>query len=583
MKFERKSHSFRSQLLRVTSIFILIPLLLFIGVFQNLKGIISKQYSQAAQNSVVAIGNNIDYILKDVEELSNTMLTNRDMMKAIKNGDTDQLKAHLYNHYLSNLHIEGIYLITSSGYHYRGNQFSDGVKSFPRESLQDTTGEIIWLPTRDKPVKLLSGTVIKKYLSMGRKIVDVNSLQELGYMSIELDAGTLTEAFSVTKENQSRIFVCNSQGTIITSSDNDFTPLDKSKDVYFQNMIDGENVSYKRYKEQGKKYVAIYASLNNGTWYIVQTIPEAILYADIGRMQLYVFAGFALLLAAIFTLLTIYSRRVTKPIEKMRQQMKEVEEGNMNVRVESNAYNELDDLSDSFNHMVGKIQTLMEENVLAEQNKNEMELEVLHAQINPHFLYNTLNTIRWMAKIKKEDRISDALVALVKLLRVSISFGKNMIYLEEEIGYIENYLLIQKLRFNQLFEVHIDIQEEHKKINIPKLILQPIVENSLIYGIDEADERIAPIIIRIWTRKQADYIQIILEDNGDGIAPEILDHILKKDKDINRFSKVGLNNVNQRIKMHLGEDYGLKIISNPGMGTRVTISVPDNTEQREEV
>jgi two-component system sensor histidine kinase YesM len=226
--------------------------------------------------------------------------------------------------------------------------------------------------------------------------------------------------------------------------------------------------------------------------------------------------------------------------------------------------------------MVNQIKRLMEDIVAVEHNKNELELEVLHAQINPHFLYNTLNTIRWMAKIKGEDSISDALVALVKLLRVSISFGNNMIMLQEEIQYIENYILIQRLRFNQLFEIHYNIKEEHKGLNIPKLILQPIVENSLIYGIDEAEKREEPIIIQIYTREKPDCIEIVVEDNGRGIEKDVLDNIFKQDQNINRFSKVGLNNVNQRLKLYLGTEYGLRIVSKVGVGTTVIISVPNN-------
>jgi two-component system sensor histidine kinase YesM len=278
----------------------------------------------------------------------------------------------------------------------------------------------------------------------------------------------------------------------------------------------------------------------------------------------------------LFYVVLIYTRKITKPIEVMMLQMKEVEAGNLDVRVESYVYNELDNLSESFNQMVNQIKRLMEDIVAVEHNKNELELEVLHAQINPHFLYNTLNTIRWMAKIKGEDSISDALVALVKLLRVSISFGNNMILLEDEIQYIENYILIQRLRFNQMFEIHYNIKEEHKQLNIPKLILQPIVENSLIYGIDEAEKREEPIIIDIFTREQNGRIEIVVKDNGNGIEKDVLDKIFKQEQNINRFSKVGLNNVNQRLKLYLGDEYGLQIVSTVGVGTTVIISVPNN-------
>lgn len=578
MRMKDRKHSFRKQFLKATSIFIMVPLIIFLVVFQSLKGTISEQYGDDAKQSVIAIGNNMDYILQDVENLSNSILFNHELIEALKKGEKEQIVDRLYSYYISNFHIDGIYMITPSGYQYVGAEFQNGIKSFPRNELTNTTGEIVWFSTIQKQVNILSGRMTKEYFSMGRKIIDVNSLKELGYMNIEVDESMLSEAFSNLQEEDSRMFVCDSAGNIITSSDDEFTPIDRRKTSYFNTMVEDDNPNFASYSENGRKYVAIYSSFNNGQWHIVKTVPESVLYAQINKIQWYVVIGGGVFLLLMFFASAAYSKRITKPIEKMMRQMKKVEAGNLNVKVESNVYNELDDLSDSFNHMVKHIQELMDEIVAVERNKNELELEVLHAQINPHFLYNTLNTIRWMAKIKGEDSISDALVTLVKLLRVSISFGKNMILLQDEISYIENYLFIQRLRFNQLFEVCYDIKEEHKKINIPKLILQPIVENSLIYGIDEAEVREEPIIIQIFTRDKGDHIEIVVKDNGNGIEKEVLDNIFNQDVDINRFSKVGLNNVNQRLKMYLGEEYGLQIISDKDVGTTVIISVPNNAK-----
>ncbi len=537
---------------------------------------LNKQYGESEKQSVEVIGNNIDYILNSVENLSNSIISNQELIDSIKNGEKEQLVEKLYSFYISSNNIEGIYVITPSGYLQVGAELQDGVKSFPRFELDRTTGEIIWFPTMEKNVKILSGSMAKRYFSMGRKIIDIYSLKELGFLSIEVDESVLTGSFSDLSEDDSRVFICDNLGNIIASSDDDYTPIDSNNSSYYNTMIADDNANYVSFVENGKKYVAIYSSFNYGKWYVVKTIPEDVLYADVNKMQFYSIIGIIIPLLIMINAIVIYTRKITKPIEVMMLQMQEVEAGNLNVQVESNVFNELDDLSESFNHMVNQIKKLMEDIVKVEQNKNELELEVLHAQINPHFLYNTLNTIRWMAKIKGEDSIADALIALVKLLRVSISFGNNMITLEEEIQYIENYILIQKLRFNQLFEIHYDIKEEHKKLNIPKLILQPIVENSLIYGIDESEKREEPIIIDIFTREKEEFVEIVVKDNGNGIKPEILNNIFKQESNINRFSKVGLNNVNQRLKLYLGEEYGLQIVSALNEGTTVIIRVPKN-------
>jgi two-component system sensor histidine kinase YesM len=577
MKVIKEKHSFRKQFLKAASFLIVVFLIIFIAMFQNFRQTLHKQYGESEKQSVEVIGNNIDYILNDVENLSNSIISNQELMDSIKKGENEQLVDKLYSFYISNNIIEGIYVITPSGYQQVGAKLRDGVKSFPRYELNHTTGEIVWFPTTEKKVEILSGSMTKRYFSMGRKIIDVYSLRELGYINIEVDESVLTGAFSDLQEESSKILVCDSSGNIIASSEEDLTPIDSTNSSYFKTMIGEDTPNYVSYYENGKKYVAIYSSFNYGKWYIVKTVPEAVLYADLNKMQFYTIVVGVISLAIMIYATLIYTKKITKPIEVMMHQMKKVEAGNLDVRVESNVYNELDDLSESFNQMVNQIKKLMDDIVSVEHNKNELELEVLHAQINPHFLYNTLNTIRWMAKIKGEDSISDALVALVKLLRVSISFGNNMILLQDEIGYIENYILIQKLRFNQLFEIHYNIQEEHKKLNIPKLILQPIVENSLIYGIDESEKREEPIIINIFTREKDNHIEIVVKDNGSGIEKEVLDNIFKQEQNINRFSKVGLNNVNQRLKLYLGDAYGLQIVSTVGVGTTVIISVPNNT------
>lgn len=571
-----EKHSFRKQFFRATAFIIVVSLISFMAMFQNFRQTLKKQYGESEKQSVDVIGNNIDYILNDVENLSNSIISNQELIESIKSGDTEQLVDKLYNYYISNNIIEGIYMITPSGFQQVGTELKEGVKSFPRYELDSTSGEIVWFPTTKKKVKILSGSMDKHYFSMGRKVIDIYSLKELGYITMEVDESILTGAITNVQEENSRIIICDSLGHIIASSDDDFTPIDVKNTSYFKMMLQDPQPNYVSYIDHGKKYVAIYSSFNYDKWHVVKTVPEAILYAEINRIQLYFIAGGIIALFIMFLVALIYTRKITKPIELMMYQMKQVEAGNLDVRVESNVYNELDNLSEGFNQMVNQVKNLMEDIVAVEHNKNELELEVLHAQINPHFLYNTLNTIRWMAKIKGEDSIAEALVALVKLLRVSISFGNNMISLKMEIEYIENYILIQRLRFNQLFEVHYDIKEEHKSINIPKLILQPIVENSLIYGIDEAEKREEPIIIHIFTREVQDHIEIVVEDNGSGIEKEVLDNIFKQEQNINRFSKVGLNNVNQRLKMYLGEAYGLQIVSTVGVGTTVIISVPDN-------
>jgi two-component system sensor histidine kinase YesM len=256
----------------------------------------------------------------------------------------------------------------------------------------------------------------------------------------------------------------------------------------------------------------------------------------------------------------------------MIKKMKEVENGNLDISINVRRRDEIGQLGVSFNNMIYDIKYLISKLVEEERNKKEIELEALHAQINPHFLYNTLNTIKWMAKMQGARNISSTVTALIKLLRVSINLSNEKVTLEEEIEYVKNYVLIQKMRFNEQFEVNYNTDEDCLKCTIPKLILQPIVENSIIYG--SGEDGAHRLNICISAQREGENLIIRIVDNGPGIEDEVLKRIFKAEKNVNKFSVVGLHNVNERIKHYYGEAYGITISTGIGKGTSVGINLP---------
>lgn len=578
MKKNKRKRTVRNQIATAIIGMSIVTIGLFFAAFQGVKRIIIRQYSNSAEQSVHAASGNLDYTLQDIENLSKSILFNHELVEDLKNGRQEQFISQLTSYYNSYSNVEGIYVEREGQIWHVGTKIEKVEENFYQESLKNTAGEIVWMPTREVEVQILSGRIPRDYFSMARKIVDINSLEEIGSLCIEVDERILQETYAGLREEGSEIYIMDINGNMISSSDGEYSEYSPREHQPIKEIMKTKSSGVVEYKENGQEWVAIYSPLNQGYWRIVKMIPKSILYSEINRLQMWVLVGSAHVFLLVLVAGLLYTEQITKPFVKLREQMKSVESGDFTVRMDTEINNELGDLGESFNHMIGKVQDLMDEVVAAERNKNELELEVLHAQINPHFLYNTLNTIRWMAKIKGEDSISSALVALVKLLRVSICLGKNLITLQEEVEYIENYLLIQRLRFNQRFQILYQIQEENKAVLIPKLILQPIVENSLIYGIEELDEEDDQLlIIRVFTESCEDGIRIVVEDNGPGIKQEVLKQIFKGEKNINKFSKVGLNNVNQRIKMYFGENYGMKITSEPGEGTRVMIEIPHCT------
>ena len=572
MKSKRK-YSFWQQLMWAVLVFVVIFVIFFLVVFQWMKKTVMEQYTSAAIQSVDAVSQNVDYILRDIEVLSDSILTNRDFIEGVKAGDGQQIQSNLEGAFISNFHVEGIYALTDAGYFWSGAETEGKTKGVPQQELEKTSGEIIWFPTYERTIRILSGNVTRQCFSMGRKIIDVNSLEELGYLNILINEWQLQESYGDIRDEQSKVLICTKEGKIVSDTESklkDSYMVDKGlTDLVFSSM----ETSSAEYKIKNEPYVVISAPCNGAEWRLVKVMPRSALYKPVNRMQRYMFIWSSVIVIISIGAAYWFSRRISRPITVLQNGMKEVENGNMEAHVNIRVRNELDDLGESFNHMVYRVNSLMDEIVFAEKQKNELELEVLHAQINPHFLYNTLNTIRWMAKIKGEDSISTAIVALVKLLRVSISLSKNMIMLLDEIEYVKNYLTIQRLRFNQLFTINYEISPEHEKISVPKMILQPIVENSLIYGVNE-EENDRELVIRIFTREVGACVEVVVEDNGPGIEKEVLDTIFSGEKNINKFSKVGLNNINQRIHMYFGANYGLRIHSEKGRGTTVIVTIP---------
>ena len=576
---KRCKTSLMYQLLLRMSVFIIVPTILITLLFQSVKQIIIQKYSESAQQSVKIAADNIDYLLDNISNISNAILTNHELIHCLEKKEKEEFQDGLNNYYISNFYVEGIYTMTGFGYDGVGAELVGNEQSNDWDVLKETSGEIRWFSTRSVQVQMLTGRQQKQMIMLGRKIIDVSSLKEFGYLQIAVDEGILKEFYDTLENDDSNVIICDTDGNIISDTSNNYKKISILDHPYMQDVVAGANAGYVEYKENDIPYVAIYSTLNNGNWRIIKQIPKKRLYAEINEIQNVVTYASIMFMIPMFLISYIFSKKITEPLKKMIAQMKEVEEGNMDVTVEISTNRELQDLGDNFNHMIYRIKNLMNEVVTTERNKNELELEVLHAQINPHFLYNTLNTIRWMAKLKGENNINDAIVALVKLLRVSISVDKNMITVKEEIDYVESYLLIQKLRFNQMFAIQYDIQPEIENYLIPKLILQPIVENSLNYSIDEAEEKQELLQIRIYSEIGKDMVYLIVSDNGVGMEESKLATILQEDKkDINKFSKVGLNNVNQRVKMYFGEEYGIRIYSKQGEGTRVVIPIPEHED-----
>ena len=274
-----------------------------------------------------------------------------------------------------------------------------------------------------------------------------------------------------------------------------------------------------------------------------------------------------------------------RPIQVLAQAAGRISEGDLDARADVDSRDEIAVLADRFNDMAGNIQTLVVKVREDEQKMRKADLRLLQEQINPHFLYNTLDNIVWLIEGNEPDEAVEMVVTLSEFFRLVLSKGKEFITIRQEEQHISSYLQIQGKRYHDILDYHIYIYPEIYEYQIPKLTLQPLVENALYHGIKYKRSR---GMIEITGTKEGENLYLTVADDGVGMDE---DELKKLEKEISRPCKetesgFGLANVNERIRMYFGSEYGMKIWSEKGSGTRITIEIPaitDNPEKPEAV
>lgn len=288
----------------------------------------------------------------------------------------------------------------------------------------------------------------------------------------------------------------------------------------------------------------------------------------------------AILILAVLLMSNILSKEITKPLRSLTESMSRVEKGEFDkANVDVTMENEIGTLGKSYNVMTERIHTLMEQNVYEQKQKRKNELKALQAQINPHFLYNTLDSIIWMSEAGQNDEVVEMTSALAKLLRQSISNDHEQVELSQEMEYVRNYLTIQKMRYQDKLEYSIQIQPVVRHVKIVKLVLQPIVENAIYHGIKYKKSKGT---LKISAYAEGEDVCIAVEDNGIGMDEETLANIFDGSKKNYKQNGVGVSNVQKRLKLYYGERYGVIYESEPGIGTRAIIRIPQHGGQDNE-
>lgn len=324
-----------------------------------------------------------------------------------------------------------------------------------------------------------------------------------------------------------------------------------------------------------KKMYSISRSEKTG-WTVVDCVRvEELLRRSNEAQSIYVLVAMGLMAVALF-FSRFVAKSITLPIQRLCDSMERVQEGDFSVSdIVVDSENEIGSLTKSFNVMTQRIHELMAQNIREQEAKRKSELKALQSQINPHFLYNTLDSIIWMAEGKKNEEVVLMTASLARLLRQSISNEDELVSIGQEIEYARGYLTIQKMRYKDKLEFWIEVEPSILNIRLIKLVLQPVIENAIYHGLKYKESR-GLLLVKGFMKNGNAVLQVI--DDGVGMDQETLDHIYERHKVDYHSNGVGIYNVQKRLQLYYGNEYGIVYESKPGEGTTATITIPGQQE-----
>jgi two-component system sensor histidine kinase YesM len=414
-------------------------------------------------------------------------------------------------------------------------------------------------------------------IEINRAIRDVKSLHTIGYIKIVIKDEYFKTLIQSPLENF--IFVLNTNDSVVIKNKS-------SSDSFLLDVLKGANElksgvpAIMDIKDHGEMLVTIYQS-SYSLWKTVSVTPVDDITNRIKTIQNWIIEIVLVGLLLGLIIIRYSTNRIFRPLRQLTEVMDQVNQENFSLQAKIQSRDEIGRLSRSFNRMMVKIESLISEVYVKEIHRKDAEYKALKAQINPHFLYNTLDTIRWLAQFKETESISTVAVSLAKLMKGVISNKREYILIEEEMEYINAYLEIQNIRFLNKVDVSIHIDEELlSDCLIPAFIVQPIVENAFVHGIEN---KVGKSHLSINAYKDKNIVIFEIIDDGIGMDQQLVNALLssdqteRKDKDSNG---TGLLNVHNRICLLYGDNYGLTIHSKPNVGTEVHIVIPFVSHRR---
>lgn len=517
--------------------------------------------------------------LSKVEDISFNIGFNREVQSALLGAaggglslysaaqTTTQIEEILSTHALYYNEINAIYIVSNGGYIYELDKTKQqyGLLESRRAEIDDGLGGVVWFGDLGN----------KNVVALTRVLNSTQTQKSMGYLLMYIDESFLRELLSSTYsvENGS-IFLIDEDGSVIVGAGTEEDAPGAHRAVDMENQSDAYSFTTQTIDGQAQ-YVALGEPMSNG-WRLATIVPVNNYQREVVDMRNAILLLTALVLLAAILCAWALSNSISRPIRRLLKPIDRFGQGDFSARCPTGGRDEAGQLAEAFNRMADNIEELIKKVYDEQLMKRDAELKSLQAQINPHFLYNTLETINWMARIHGVEDVGIMAKSLGDLMRATIN-GKDYVLLRDEIASLQNYLQIQKYRYGEKLTTVIDMAPDTEALYLPKLIIQPMVENAIYHGIDPSFENGT---IRVSSRRVGGELQITVTDDCVGMTPEAIAEAL----DMNRAPEekehhsIGLKNVIKRIKTLFGDEYGIEIHSELGEGTEVLIRLPALTE-----
>lgn len=571
------------------------PILIFImmGIMITTYKDTKSQQIEADSNVVKSLDNSISVIQTEISDLSVYICINDDIRKILTSDNAEGMNADSrlwYNDAPMKMIQDMIalkgYIKTMAIYPENGiNPYLRCIDSSVQlpdiETVRKTDaykkavqkkGDVIWeRVNRDD-----SGIYLTNYtdkIVMYREIYDLSRKNKLGYLVMGVNADKYTDLCkNAIQQDNEGIVVFSSEGSELTR----YGTVDENIVSY----ITGEEYLSQDYRKRPVyfEYGAynVYCSSQQKKGIIVcKMVPKGNSSKQLYSILLTPVLILMGMLIGLWPLLGLISNIISRPLRKVCSAMKEFQDGDFNQQVKVESKDEVGEVAECFNRMVLSIKELIDTNYVMALKEKESELTALQAQINPHFLYNTLDSLYWRTQEDGNEELGEDILALSQLFRLVLGQGKGIISVEMEKELIDSYLHIQKMRFSRRLTYEVNIDEEILQDVIPKLILQPFVENAIVHGFENSE---AGGSVKVTGKAENGYLVFTVSDNGIGMTKEQTEAIWKVE-DSNRYSgqrigRYAIKNVKERLELKYKEDFELTVKSEPGRGTAVIIRIP---------